>query len=199
MEEEVAPELVSMPEEPSSPSLIKRLAHFLLDVVEVILISVIMLALINIISTRIRVNGTSMNPTFMDGQYVLVNKLAYKWSPQTRGDIIVFYFPLNPSEEYIKRLIGRPGDVVSIKRGQVYVNDILLVEDYIAAPPRYEGVWKVPEDSFFVLGDNRNNSSDSHDWGMVPTNHIIGKAILVYWPLQKISWVTHVDLLRINK
>jgi signal peptidase I len=131
----------------------------------------------------------------MDGQYVLVNKLAYRWSPYSHGDVVVFYFPLNPEEEYIKRVIGLPGDVVRIHRGQVFVNDVLLAEEYIAAAPLYQGEWQVAEGSLFVLGDNRNNSSDSHNWGMVPVNHIIGKAILVYWPLVKISWVTHVDLL----
>jgi len=198
LEENIAPELASTPEARSSRSLLKRLAQFLLDVVEIILLSVILLALINFISTRIRVNGSSMVPTFQDGQYVLVNKLAYRWTPYSHGDVIVFYFPLDPTEEYIKRLVGLPGDVVRVRDGQVFVNDVLLSETYISAPPLYSGEWQVPEDSFFVLGDNRNNSSDSHNWGMVPANHVIGKAILVYWPVEKISWVTHVDLLNIQ-
>jgi signal peptidase I len=198
LEENIAPELVSTPETPSSPSLIKRLAHFLLDAFEILLMSVILLAVINALSARVRVNGSSMSPTLVDGQYLLVNKLAYRWAPLEHGDVVVFYFPLDPSEEYIKRLIGLPGDHIQIQEGRVYVNGILLREDYISAMPLYYGEWQVPEDSYFVLGDNRNNSSDSHNWGMVPKNHIIGKAILVYWPISKISWVTHVDLLTIT-
>lgn len=195
MEEQVGPELASAPEATSSPSLIKRLARFLLDVFEVLLLSVILLAIINAVSARIRVNGSSMVPTLQDGQYILINKMAYRWSEYAHGDVIVFYFPLDPTEEYIKRVIGLPGDRIRIEAGVVYVNDTALAEEYIAAPPHYHGEWQVPEGNVFVLGDNRNNSSDSHNWGMVPEDHIIGKALLVYWPLEKISWVTHVDLL----
>jgi len=94
-------------------------------------------------------------------------------------------------EDYIKRVIGLPGDEVRIEGGMVYVNGSLLDEPYIAAPPSYPGVWAVPEDSFFVLGDNRNQSSDSHSWGFVPLENIVGKALVVYWPLDQIKTLYH--------
>jgi signal peptidase I len=98
--------------------------------------------------------------------------------------VIVFHYPRNPTEEYIKRIIGLSGDRVKISNGQVYVNDQLIAEPYIAAPPSYQSEWLVPEEALFVLGDNRNNSSDSHNWGPVPMENVIGKALLVYWPPQ---------------
>jgi signal peptidase I len=96
--------------------------------------------------------------------------------------VIVFHFPRDPDQEYIKRIIGLPGDRVEIKNGEVYVNDRVLDEDYIAASPVYEDILDVPGDSLIVLGDNRNNSSDSHNWGPVPLDYVIGKATFVYWP-----------------
>jgi signal peptidase I len=123
-----------------------------------------------------------MEPTLHSGQLVLVNRLAYKIGQPERGDVIVFYFPRDPEQEYIKRLIGLPGDHVVVQEGQVLVNGALLEEPYIAAPPGYAGDWMVPEGQYFVLGDNRNNSSDSHQWGTVPVAFVIGKALAVYWP-----------------
>jgi signal peptidase I len=102
-------------------------------------------------------------------------------SPQV-GDVIVFHFPRDPEQEYIKRVIGLPGDKVSVKDGRVSVNGQPLDESYIAAPPAYEATWDVPPESLFVLGDNRNNSSDSHNWGAVPLDYVVGKAEFVYWP-----------------
>jgi signal peptidase I len=102
--------------------------------------------------------------------------------------VIVFRYPRDPDQEYIKRVIGLPGDRVRIINGQVYVNDELIEEPYIAAPPRYQSEWSVPKDALFVLGDNRNNSSDSHNWGPVPMEYVIGRALFVYWPPE--SWGT---------
>jgi signal peptidase I len=92
---------------------------------------------------------------------------------------------LNPQEDYIKRVIGIPGDEVIVRDGQVYVNGQRLEEDYIMAPPGYEDTWVVPENEVFVLGDNRNQSSDSHSWGFVPFENIVGRAMVVYWPLSE--------------
>jgi signal peptidase I len=123
-----------------------------------------------------------MEPTLQSGEFVIVNKLAYLFGEPTTGDVIVFHFPRDPDQEYIKRIIGLPGDRVEIKNGEVYVNDRVLDEDYIAASPVYEDILEVPGDSLIVLGDNRNNSSDSHNWGPVPLDFVIGKAMFVYWP-----------------
>ena len=158
------------------------LVRFIIDVVETLVLSIVLFAAINAVSARIRVDGASMEPTLQSGEFVIVNKLAYWFGEPTIGDVIVFHFPRDPDQEYIKRIIGLPGDQVEIKDGEVFVNGQVLDEDYIAASPVYDVVSDVPEDSLFVLGDNRNNSSDSHNWGSVPLDYIIGKATFVYWP-----------------
>lgn len=156
--------------------------RFVVDVLETLILSVILFAVINAVSARIRVDGSSMEPTLQSGEFVIVNKLAYKFTEPKIGDVIVFHFPRDPNQEYIKRVIGLPRDRIVISGGQVLVNDRLLDEEYIAASPAYEDTWEVPEDGVFVLGDNRNNSSDSHNWGPVPLNYVVGKAVFVYWP-----------------
>jgi signal peptidase I len=157
--------------------------RFVIDILETVLLSVILFLGINALSARIRVESISMQPTLYEGDFVIVNKVAYKVGTPSRGDVIIFHFPPDPGREpYIKRIIGLPGDQIHITGGKVYVNDQPLREPYIKAPPAYEGSWTVPEGSLFVLGDNRNNSSDSHSWGMVPVENVIGKAEVVYWP-----------------
>ncbi len=156
--------------------------RFVIDVAETLILSIVLFAAINAVSARIRVDGASMEPTLQSGEFVIVNKLAYLFGEPTTGDVIVFHFPRDPDQEYIKRIIGLPGDRVEIKNGEVYVNDRILDEDYIAASPVYEDILEVPGDSLIVLGDNRNNSSDSHNWGPVPLDYVIGKAMFVYWP-----------------
>ncbi len=156
--------------------------RFLVDVLETLVLSLILFLAINAISARIRVDGYSMEPTMHTGEFVIVNKIAYSIGDPERGDIIVFEYPRNPEQEYIKRVIGLPGDEISVRNGEVYVNGNMLDEPYIKAAPAYQGSWTVPADSLFVFGDNRNNSSDSHNWGEVPMDNIIGKAIFVYWP-----------------
>jgi signal peptidase I len=156
--------------------------RFMIDIIETLILSIILFAAINAVSARIRVDGASMEPTLQSGEFVIVNKLAYMFGDPSIGDVIVFHFPRDPDQEYIKRVIGLPGDRVEIKDGEVFVNGVVLSEGYIAASPVYENVWDIPSDSLFVLGDNRNNSSDSHNWGTVPMEFVIGKATFVYWP-----------------
>jgi len=156
--------------------------RFVVDIVETLILSVILFAAINAVSARIRVDGASMEPTLQSGEFVIVNKLAYVIGQPKTGDVIVFHFPRDPEQEYIKRVIGLPGDQVVIQEGRVTVNGQLLEEEYIAASPVYEATLDVPSDSLFVLGDNRNNSSDSHSWGPVPVEYVVGKAVLIYWP-----------------
>ena len=156
--------------------------RMLVDVFQTILLSLILFLAINAISARIRVDGFSMEPTLFSGEYVIVNKLSYKLDDPSYGDIVVFHFPRNPQQEYIKRIIGLPGDEIRIQSGEVAVNGNVLEESYIKADPSYSGTWTVPDGSLFVLGDNRNNSSDSHNWGWVPFEFVIGKAVFVYWP-----------------
>jgi signal peptidase I len=159
------------------------LRHFLRDILETLVLSVVLFLVINGLSARIRVESISMQPTLYEGNFVLVNRIAYRVGEPGRGDIIVFRYPPDPDREpYIKRLIGLPGDVVNVENGQVLVNGFPLSESYIMADPNYQGTWQVPEGKLFVLGDNRNNSSDSHSWGFVPLENVIGKAEVIYWP-----------------
>jgi signal peptidase I len=167
--------------------------RFILDVLETLILSVLLFAGINAISARIRVDGYSMEPTLHTGEFVIVNKLAYKLGKPSIGDVIVFHYPRDPEQEYIKRVIGLPGDDVRVNQGQVYVNGEAIKEPYIAARPAYQNEWTVPPDSLFVLGDNRNNSSDSHNWGPVPMNYVVGKAVFVYWPPEQWGVIEHVS------
>ena len=168
--------------------------RFLVDVLETLVLSVVLFISVNVISARIRVDGDSMVPTLVSGEYVVVNRLSYRLGDPQRGDIIVFHFPRNPSEEYIKRVVGLPGDVIEVKDGSVYVNGQLSNESYLNLKMNYTGRWEVPEGQLFVLGDNRNNSSDSHDWGTVPMDYVVGKAVLVYWPPPEWGLIGHVPL-----
>lgn len=156
--------------------------RFLIDVIETLVLSLVLFLAINAISARIRVDGYSMEPTLHTNEFVIVNRVAYQLGDVERGDIIVFHYPRNREQEYIKRIIGLPGDEIEVRNGVVYVNGEALVEPYIKAAPAYQGSWTVPANSVFVFGDNRNNSSDSHNWGEVSFDLIIGKAIFVYWP-----------------
>ena len=167
--------------------------RLILDVLETILLSAILFLAINAISARIRVDGYSMEPTLQTGEFVIVNKLAYRLGDPALGDVIVFHYPRDPEQEYIKRLIGLPGDHILVTDGKVFVNGQHIEEPYIAAPPAYTSELTVPEDSFFVLGDNRNNSSDSHNWGPVPISQVVGKAIFVYWPPQNWGSIAHIS------
>ncbi len=152
------------------------------DILETILLAVLVFLAVNGVSARIRVDGTSMEPNLHTGEFVVVNKFAYKLGQAHLGDVIVFHFPGDPSQEYIKRVIGLPGDIVQVSNGLVFVNGVPLQEPYIMDAPDYQGTWIVPLDNLFVLGDNRNNSSDSHSWGTVPMSYVIGKAMFIYWP-----------------
>lgn len=180
--------------EPDAPQQEQRpgILRFALDILETLVLSLVLFAVINAVSARIRVDGFSMEPTLKTGEFVIVNKLAYKLGTPKLGDVIVFHYPRDPQQEYIKRVIGLPGDNIRVDNGKVFVNGTAISEPYIAAAPAYQSDWSVPADSLFVLGDNRNNSSDSHNWGPVPMENVVGKAIFVYWPPEKWGAIDHV-------
>jgi len=171
----------------------QSIKRFFLDLLETIILAVVLFFAINAVSARVRVDGFSMVPTLQDGEYVLVNRLAYRSNLPERGDIIVFVSPQVSDLDLIKRVIGLPGDKVTITGGEVRVNNQVLEEPYIAAAPIYNGEWNVPEGNLFVLGDNRNDSSDSHAWGLLPIDNVIGKAILIYWPIPEWTLIEHVE------
>lgn len=133
-----------------------------------------------------RVEGQSMEPTLANQDRLIVNKLIYRISEPRRGDIVMLYYPLNPDKSFVKRVIAEASDEVHIVDGRVYVNDVPLKDDYV--PPQFRshedyGPIRVKEGYYFVMGDHRNNSSDSRHWGEVPKKYIIGKVQVRWWPL----------------
>jgi len=182
------------PTEKASTKSARGCLQFLVDIVETIVLAVLLYLAINALAARVRVQGRSMYPTLKGGEFILVYRLAYRNSLPQRGDIIVFHPEmikqqgfgwLNMENDFIKRVIGLPGEKVQIYGGKVYINGKPLNEPYIAAPPRYTGVWHIPPGEVFVLGDNRNNSTDSHVFGPVPIKYIIGRAVFIYYPLEE--------------
>ncbi len=168
--------------------------RFFKDVLETLILSIVLFVGVNVISARIRVDGASMEPTLTTGEYVVLNRLSYRVGTPQRGDIIVFHPPTEPQDEYIKRVIGLPGDEVEVRDGTVYVNGQPLDETYLNTKTNYPGTWRVPAGQLFVLGDNRNNSQDSHEFGTISMGSVIGKAVLVYWPPTDWAMITHVPL-----
>ena len=181
---------VNKPTEPGRSSLYRSLV----DVLETLLLALVLFIGVNAVSARIRVDGSSMEPTLHNGEFIIVNKLAYSLGKPALGDVIVFRFPNDPGQDYIKRVIGVPGDRIEVSQGHVFVNGKRLDEPYIAAMPNYSGDWTVPADALFVLGDNRNNSSDSRNWGPVTMEAVIGKALLIYWPPEQWGAIAYYDL-----
>ncbi|MBI2851098.1 MAG: signal peptidase I [Chloroflexi bacterium] len=170
---------------------------FFRDTLTVIVIAAIIVAGQRAIAPKIVVDGPSMNVNLHNGQQIIVNRLVYKFHKPERGDVIVFYPPMNGKEEYIKRIIGLPGESVEIKAGVVYIHKkdgtvFPLSEAYIAEPARqsFRG-GTIPENEYFVLGDNRNNSSDSRSGWTVPFQNIVGKAWLSVWPPSDWGTVTN--------
>src|SRR5580692_7690781 len=140
----------------------------------------------------VKVEGTSMMPSLVDQERIFINKFIYRFGLADigRGDTVVFWFPGDTNKSYIKRVIGTPGDTVEVKEGTVYVNGKALAESYV--PETYRDHISmprrtVPPDQYFVLGDHRSSSNDSRSWGMVPRSFIYGKAVFVYWPLERVG------------
>ena len=154
-----------------------------------VLIAVI---LIVFIYQPVKVEGTSMMPTLTDQERIFINKFTYHFGlgDIQRGDMVVFWFPLDQTKSYIKRVIGAPGDIVRIEAGTVFVNGQQLDEPYVPEEFRDRVSYEertVPDGQYFVLGDHRNSSSDSRTWGFVKRDAIYGKAVFVYWPLANIG------------
>ena len=142
--------------------------------------------LITFVGQVARVQGTSMAPTLLDRDRLIVNKLAYRLADPQVGDIVMLYYPLNPEKTFVKRIIAREGDQVRIVDGRVFRNDVLLDDSFVPAEYRGHGDWgpkMVPEGAYFVMGDHRTDSFDSRDWGFVPKKYITGKVQARWWPM----------------
>jgi signal peptidase I len=134
----------------------------------------------------VKVEGTSMAPLLSDQERIFINKFVYRFESIHRGDVVVFWYPLDRSKSFIKRVIALPGETVTIRQGVVTVNGVVVPEPYV--PPQYEdvsdyGPTRVPADSYFVMGDHRISSNDSRVFGPVPSQFIYGRAVFAYWPV----------------
>ena len=153
-----------------------------------ILIAVAIIAVIQASIQGYTVHYSCMLPNIEQGDWIMVSKASYLFSDPERGDVIVFWPPEDVASDrpFIKRVIALPGDIVEVKDGKVFINDIPIEEEYIKEPPRYTTSSElIPDGEYFVLGDNRNNSNDSHCWGTITHDDIIGKALFIYWPPEK--------------
>ncbi|MBU2036455.1 signal peptidase I [Patescibacteria group bacterium] len=182
--------------------LLKRLGAFFLDILEVVVFAIaFFLFLYLLVFQPHKIKGASMDPNFKDAEYLLTDKVTYRFNEPKRGDVIVFKAPGLEGEEFIKRIIGLPGETISVSQNTIYVNGEVLSEKYIGFD-KYtssgafleEGkTIKIPEDNYIVMGDNRPHSSDSRSWGFVPKNDISGRAWFVYWPISILGTVEKVN------
>jgi signal peptidase I len=184
-----------------------RVASFMWELIQTVLLTLLIFFAMRAVVQNFKVEGTSMEPTLHNNQFLIINKMTYaridgtpveRIMPTTstepgaphfvfgnpeHGDIVVFRFPAQPDKDFIKRIIGVPGDLVEVRAGRVYLNGQLQDEPYIKDGASYDRPGQiVPTGQYFVLGDNRPNSSDSHVWGFVPADNLVGKAWFAYWP-----------------
>jgi signal peptidase I len=141
----------------------------------------------------VKVEGTSMAPLLSDQERIFINKFVYRFEPIHRGDVVVFWYPLDTSKSFIKRVIGLPGDTIDIRAGELYVDGKHIVEPYV--PPSYfddssYGPYQVPPDEYFVMGDHRDSSNDSRIFGAVQRKFIYGKAVFAYWPFRQFGEIS---------
>lgn len=186
--------------------MLHAIGGFFLDIIETVVIALsIFLIVYLFIMQPHQVNGASMYPTYEDGEYLLTDKVSYKINEPQRGDVVVFRAPESAQCpegtgcDFIKRIIGLPGDQIMIQNDQISVNGVRLDETYLPdGTPSHPGTFLnnggvivVKEDQFFVMGDNRNHSSDSRTWGPVPKENIVGKVFFRYWPPEAVGLIQH--------
>lgn len=177
---------------------LRNLWLFFLDFLETIVVSLAIFAVVYIfVFQPHQVDGRSMEPNFHNAEYILTDKISYRIHPPKRGDVVVFHSPQDERVDFIKRIIGVPGDTVMLQDGYVYLNDHKLEEAYINDPGqvtpgrfmRDGGAVEVPSGQYLVMGDNRLHSSDSREWGLVTLNGIVGRAFFRYWPISEFGTV----------
>lgn len=181
--------------------LLRKISDFILDILEVVVFAIaIFLFIYLLVLQPHKIKGSSMEPNYPNGEFLLTDKLSYRFGVPKRGDIVVFEAPGANGDEFIKRIIGLPGEEILINDNKVYINGETLNEEYlpnnIQTPAgmflKENTSYNIPENSYIVLGDNRPASSDSRAWGSISTDKITGKAWLVYWPVSDIRFVEEV-------
>ncbi|MDW7675408.1 MAG: signal peptidase I [Bacillota bacterium] len=163
--------------------------HWIVEYLESIVIALVLALIIRtFVFQPFYIPSGSMEPTLAIGDRIIVSKFSYYFNEPVLGDVVVFKYPLDPSRDFIKRVIGVPGDIVEIKDSQLFVNGLIIPEEYV--PPLDFGDYgpiEVPKEEYFVLGDNRTNSQDSRSWGFVPEENVVGKAQAIFWPFNRIG------------
>jgi signal peptidase I len=187
---EAIPAPAPIPPHPASPTPWRRIGSEVVSAVQTLFSAAVYATLIVTFGFQVaRVDGLSMAPTLEDHDRLIVNKLVYELDDPRPGDIVMLYYPVNPEKMFVKRVIAKEGDTVRIVDGKVYVNDAPLHDDYVPAEFRSHDDWGptvVQQGYYFVLGDHRNNSSDSRHWGPVPKKYIVGKVKVRWWPLRDV-------------
>ena len=171
--------------------------HLLREIVEIVAITLLFFFLIRMLTQSYHITDNSMQPGLSVDSYVMINKQAYLFRPPQRGDVIVLHLPTNTSVDFLRRVIGVPGDTVQIDQTHVIVNGVTLNEPYVSTNGTpVVNTWKLLDNQYFVLGDNRPVSQDSRFWGPIPKDYIVGKAIFVYWPTDKLKIINSPALLQ---
>ena len=182
--------------------ILRKMGSFFMEMLQVVIFAVsIFLFLYLLVVQPHKIKGDSMQPNYPDGEYLLTDKVTYRFQEPKRGDVVVFKAPGSDDDEYIKRIMGLPGETLTIERGKILINGISLDESYLSSDIFTSGglFFKegesviIPEDNFFVLGDNRSYSSDSRAWGLVPKKDITGRAWFIYWPPQYVGIIEAVS------
>lgn len=172
---------VATPSSAETELLPKAHSNLLREIVETALLTAIIFLVVNLVIGRFRIESVSMLPNLVEGEYVIVDKVAYTLRPPERGDIVVIDKANSP--DLIKRVIGLPGETIEVHNGQTFINGVALTEPYVVHSPNYDlAPTTVEPGRYYVLGDNRGNSSDSHVFGSIPKDDIVGRAWLIYWP-----------------
>ena len=168
----------------------EKRVRLLREIIETVAITLLILFIIRFAVQSFRTDGQSMEPNFHTDEYVLVNKMAYLFQQPQRGDVLVFHYPFDIHKDFIKRLIGLPGDTISVTTSSVTVNGDTIKEPYIRVPFNFDNkTWKLGFNQFFVMGDNRDNSLDSRIWGPLDRSYIVGKVVVAYWPMNYLGLI----------
>lgn len=184
--------------------LLRIIARFFLDIIETVVVAAAIFVIIYLFLIQPhQVNGNSMWPSFLDGEYLLTDKFSYRINDPRRGDVIIFKAPTGarcPKElycDFVKRIIALPQETVKIEAGKVFVNDTEISEEYLGSEQTAETITAgnqpfilhLGDDEYFVMGDNRGHSSDSRAWGSVPRENLVGRAWIRYWPPQRVGFI----------
>jgi signal peptidase I len=178
------------PEAASAPHLRRELRSWTRDLAVALGLAIVVMIFLY---QPVKVEGTSMNPLLSDQERIFINKFIYRFEPIERGDVVVFWYPLDRSKSFIKRVVGLPGEKIEIRDGHLYINGEELADQYVPAgyiDGSNYGPRRIPQGDYFVMGDHRDSSNDSRVFGPVPRSYIYGKAVFAYWPVDHFGSLT---------